>query len=679
MAERDNHMEHLVDAFRGLAEGDGQSNYLADVEAIVNSYFKNGNSGGGGGGGGGARPATPTRAVPTRQPPSPPQQQRGLYDEEADAARPDAYDVLGESPIKPALFSGRGVNAATAATAAAQAHAMDASHSSGGSLQAWGTAAEDIHHVAVATRRIGEQRSGVQQQQQQRVPRQQRQQQQQQQAPPARVADDESAQLAETQPQHRVRQGDDLLHGRDVDLQLLPEYDDDFYTRSVEWQRRQTEQRSKQKSAVKDKETEGCTWRPAINKYTYTNSGRLVYGKVEDRLVASESARQQRLEDERRRREERETEGCTFKPRVNTASGLGSQINSRYMDTAHSISHVSARSAGGGAGADAAAGGGGPQQETFERLYRQGRKSRGQQDEPPPGTPTPVLYTTFNPSRPPPGGHAASRLNMSVEEIEATERELSDIEALLTQRMLQTGRIAVVESNYEDSDGDAADGAHDVAGYTEDSDASASRGTADFSTFLMRQNAFEERRRANLAYIEAETAAPLHPTITQRSLKMKTDKTKDKTGRPPADVQRQRLQKLAAESIELHVEVERVHAECGALLRKINLVRKLPGAGRVSAAVSSLQAELRTLRLTDKETGEYHASLKPRKKELKVCRTTTCSAACCSTATGARRCARASSCRRGCARWSRCATAWRSCARCPHACATPSRVRRTKP
>ena len=477
-------MGQLVDAFKGLAIEGATGKYLADVEAIVNSYFSQHSD-------------TPT---PTPQQQQHHHQPSPHYDTTATTAtavpthhhhhdpthdpaptqhQPFA-DVLGESPIKTTRTPTKG----------------DMSHASSGSLKAWGAAAEMEIPYNTTNRQ---------------------------------------------------------------DLQLIPDCEDDFYARSTEWRRRQTEQRNKQKTASKTKETEGCTWQPTINRYSYTNSGRLVYGKVEDRLYASEAAKQQKLDEVRKKVTDDATSGCTFRPTINT---------SKHHNTTTST-----------------------ERDPFERLYNAGRKPskkgprRSTSSSATSTRTTPVLFTTYNPAHPP-----KQSMNMSTEELEAAENELAEIEVLLNGRMKGATRIALVESNYIDSDGE------EDSMEPSETDTSASQQSVDFDTFLLRQNAFEERKRANIAFLEADTAPALHPTLTRKSMKGKKTNTAE-LAKPREDLSHQRLQKLLGESVELHSEVARLQGESGALMRKIAVLRRLPAVeSRASSVFLQLQKAARELR-----------------------------------------------------------------------------------
>ncbi|KAJ9470617.1 hypothetical protein DIPPA_00654 [Diplonema papillatum] len=568
-------MGQLVDAFRGLA-AEGNKTCLADVELIVNNYFTRHTSP--------AFQPPPGGSSPSLPPPgTPPLPAGGGY----------AYPDIDESPIKPP----------------------------------------------------GDRRpSPPKRRQPQEAPQPQTQQQQLQQHRAASNVSSAGSLRAWGDGGGRAGSGEDAGPGggcdagaerdtREVLSAVMAAEHDDFYSRSVHWQQRQRHARDHQRMVNMQRETEHCTWKPEINHgHPATGTTRTVFGKVEDRLQAARQIKEDRLEYERRRLHTEEVASCTFHPRVN--------------NPAPADPNESSRTAAGG--------------DTFERLYsdaqkgarsssaKTGRKQGGARTprKTPEGTPrgtvgTPVFYTTFPPAaaRAAPEALAPGKtqvnMNLSLDEIAATERELRQIEELLNAKLHDRSRLraetgvlsehaTTVESNYVDSEADDAEFDSALArkanaplfddnatalGSSRDGSRSPDRSTGgrvlrDFTSFLIRQNAYEERKRSNRAFIEADTAPALHPVIARRSKQLgQAAKERSGVGESTGDSILQgkggtrsssqvgsraskegRVCKLAAECHELRAEVFRLCGENEGVLKKLAVLSKqqprtTPGGG----------------------------------------------------------------------------------------------------
>eukprot|EP01063_Lacrimia_lanifica_P017913 TRINITY_DN24896_c0_g1_i1.p1 TRINITY_DN24896_c0_g1~~TRINITY_DN24896_c0_g1_i1.p1 ORF type:complete len:930 (+),score=399.86 TRINITY_DN24896_c0_g1_i1:36-2792(+) len=570
MAQGSEQMQRLVDAFKGLAFEGNTGTHLADVESIVNSYFPKSTEDNDTAAGSSARAS----ASPARSASASNRSAAAVSTVARDALADVDAAPLRESPIRHRPDTGD--------------QGMSLSMMSGDSLKAWGEAvghqpmyATAVHHAPHGSPSPGAGEGNILS------------------SPP---------------------QDDDDLYGP------AGEPEDDFYARSLEWRRRQTASRLQHKKTQQERETEDCTWAPRINAKpgaaAVTNSGKVMYGRVEDRLHASEASRRHRLEAERRRKQEEETMNCTFQPKLNknaSSAALSTTVQSRYMngvipqlpadaDKPDVKKETSARPAMGKASDD-----------VFARLHSAGLKkdapgsSRRSRSAASRGEPAragaPVLFTTFNPTKPPSKqGKTAVNLNLSCEEIEATDRELADIEALLNHRLYAGApngfHIATVDSNYMDSDeeGEAPPGDVSLMGR---SDAGSARSKVDFNTFLVRQNAFEERRRANLMFIEADVAPSHHPVIRPQSQRIKS---KVATGRAaaargaPLQLQ-QRLRTLITTAWETKGEIRKLHDKGEQLIKKLDVINNAQeGAGARGGQAGQLKRELRSLRTTERSS-----------------------------------------------------------------------------
>eukprot|EP01060_Flectonema_neradi_P000560 TRINITY_DN1034_c4_g2_i1.p1 TRINITY_DN1034_c4_g2~~TRINITY_DN1034_c4_g2_i1.p1 ORF type:complete len:861 (+),score=138.47 TRINITY_DN1034_c4_g2_i1:85-2667(+) len=384
-------------------------------------------------------------------------------------------------------------------------------------------------------------------------------------------------------------------------LQNDVEYEKDFYQRTVGWQRKhhdRIQEVAKAKEMLEDLE---CTWKPAINKsqHSFRSTGR-----VEDRLQRAQALKLQRLEQQRESASALERSSCTFQPRVNT---LQNNTRSRYMDgvgTAKSID------------------------DTFSRLYNSGRKIRVLNPNVTPSKnqskkeENAMLYTTYTPDMIPDNhnyvehrsrsrSRRRSSRNQSQQrrktdvapadpaEIEEMEDELREIERLLQKRTTKKHEILTVKSNYIDSD--------DETSYSEGSTATTAS-VADFNLFLIRQNAFEERRRANLAYLEADTAPSLRPHIDSRSKKLaKKEKnapeSKAHINSKGIPQKQQRLRWLLENCISLRKDLVLVQGEVENALRDLNIVNSTISGDERKAVYKDLKNEYNPLRLKNIEEG----------------------------------------------------------------------------
>ena len=389
---------------------------------------------------------------------------------------------------------------------------------------------------------------------------------------------------------------DQLLTEAIQNLQDGVHYEKDFYQRTVGWQRKhhdRIQEVAKTKAMLEELE---CTWKPNINK-SQTSSRST--GKVEDRLQRSEMLKHQRLAQQREEASALEKSGCTFQPKVNNLPGSG--IQSRYMD---GVSGVKSND------------------DTFSRLYNTGRKikvlnpnispSKKQQND------KAMLYTTYTPDLGPDRKSEKSRsrsrrrssygpktdlASADPSEIEEMQSELREIERLLQKRTTKKHEIITVKSNYVDSD--------DETTYSEGS--TATSGAPDFNMFLVRQNAFEERRRANLAYIEADTAPSLHPNIDIRSKKL-AKKEKNMTESKAAinakgiPQKQQRLQWLLEECMILRKDLIMVQSEVDNSLRELNIINSGMPQGHdrklVYKQIKNDYSVLRLRHIEDADTSE---------------------------------------------------------------------------
>eukprot|EP01062_Namystynia_karyoxenos_P084129 TRINITY_DN9836_c0_g1_i1.p1 TRINITY_DN9836_c0_g1~~TRINITY_DN9836_c0_g1_i1.p1 ORF type:complete len:852 (+),score=285.08 TRINITY_DN9836_c0_g1_i1:106-2661(+) len=367
-----------------------------------------------------------------------------------------------------------------------------------------------------------------------------------------------------------------------------------FYERSMLWRQRQKEAVDRMRARNASKETEGCTWRPRVNALPGAERrggvGRGAHElPVQERLrIASEQAKSRR-ESRQARRLREEAADCPFRPNVN-ARGSPRANAGRACD----------------------------------RLYRQGMERKGLLL----GDEGEILYAT---------GQAPDALDLTGEDIRLLECELRDIEALaatsrvrrhlrhqgppagdhpaLADDRFLRGDVGVavggrlVASNYRDSDGEPDPEAEPPS--------AGERRESDLARFLMRQNDHEDRRLRKLEHLEACTAPRLRPMLSVRSRRLWSAGAASRLQHSHADPgalggskkraadsgllsrQEERVHKLCCAVASQRCELRNLQQQCQVLLRHIAKINaQLPpdeAVLRDSGPVAQLQADLAVL------------------------------------------------------------------------------------